>query len=82
MNRYNISITSYRQLYDAVKEVRDKYNIVSDTSQMVDDLIYRWFSSAGVRALDSCYLKFNEILSKEGQIEISIEGGRIRAKWE
>lgn len=82
MDRYNIEISSYGELYDIVKKIRNMYNHFTDTTDMIDELIYRWFSSGGVRGLDSCYEQFHNIIKEKGKFKIRIEKRKIKAEWE
>ena len=75
-------INNYSELFDYVKRMKDLYNLASDTEELTDDLIYRWFSQKGVRGLDSCYQEFNQKLQNNKGITIKMDEGTIKAEWE
>ncbi|MFW5984789.1 MAG: hypothetical protein ACOCQ1_00790 [Halanaerobiaceae bacterium] len=77
-----VQINSYQDLYDFVKSMKEEFNLDLDTTELVDELIYNWFSQHGVRALDSCYDIFNERLRETGGFMVVIEEGEIFAEWE
>ena len=76
MRRKYIVIENYQQLYDYVKEIKDNYNYHMDTAELVDTLIFKWFSKGGVKALDTCYEEFNKRL-KSG-LKLKMEEGEIK----
>ena len=75
-------ISSYSDLYDFVKKIKESNNLDGDTADVVDDLIYRWFSQKGVRALDSCYDRFNDFLEEEDGFLVRASNDVILAEWE
>ena len=77
-----VEINSYSDLYDFVKKIKKQYNLDRDTSDVVDELIYRWFSQQGVRALDSCYDRFNDFLEENDGFLVRASGDVIYAEWE
>ena len=77
-----MNINSYNDLFDYVKYIKEKQNLERDTSLIVDDLIFKWFSQKGINGLDICYRKFNEMLEKEENFNVKFEEGEIKAEWE
>ncbi len=77
MRQKYVIIESYQDLYDQVKEIKDKYNFHMDTFDLVDTLIFDFFSRGGVNALDSCYEKFKQKLQEE-KMRLKMEDGEIK----
>ncbi|MFW5998735.1 MAG: hypothetical protein ACOC4G_04240 [Bacillota bacterium] len=75
-------VKNYNDLYNYVKDIKNRYNLEGDTSEIVDELIYRWFSQKGINGLDVCYHKFNEKLEEDEYINIRVEEKGIKADWE
>mgnify|MGYP006306515445 CR=1 FL=1 len=75
-------IKNYSDLFNYVKNVKKRFNRELDTSKMVDNIVFRWFSQGGVNGLDICYKKFNKKLEEENSIGVKLEEGMIKAEWE
>ena len=76
------NINNYQDLFNYVKNIKNKKNFEMDTSQIVDNLIFKWFSQNGINGLDICYKKFNEMLQEKNNFNVRFEEGKIKAEWE
>ncbi len=76
-----IKINTYQELYDFVKNVKRDNNLDLDTLEIIDGLIYKWFSRNGVKALDTCYSIFNDIIKSNKNFIIKLEDKEIKAEW-
>ncbi len=75
-------IKNYQDLYEFVKNIKHSSNREQDVEEIINQLIYRWFSQKRVHALDSCYDIFNKKLAQEGGFLVRYEDGTIKAEFE
>jgi hypothetical protein len=75
-------ISNYQDLYDFVKNIRDEYNIDIDTVELIDMLIFKWFSQQRVRGLDSCYDLFQKKIEENEGFKIIADEMQIKAEWD
>lgn len=80
IRRKSQQISSYQELYDFVKSIKEEYNIDTDTVELIDRLIFKWFSRHRLRGLDTCYLLFNKEIEANDELRIIARGMQINVK--
>ncbi len=77
-----VKINSFNDLYDFVKQNKENNYFVEDIEDLINSLIFRWFSCKRVNGLDTCYRLFSEKIKENDGFIVRIENDKIKAEWE